>query len=244
MPRALTPANPQCSRCALLPGVQPVGLDDHRLGIEPHRQVEIEPCGDLVTVYPVLSCFPEGGCREPHVTMASLGEDHGSQDSPSSNAPCTYRVRPLQPVDLDGISRVHWRACRAAYRFMAWSYTQDEVRHWYAGKLEAWDWGQVVCAEDLVVAYLAASGAHIASCSLILITSARALAARFSRRCWTGSCAPRRCTCSRRTDLPVRSMNGSAFDRWTPGGICKTGRSTSFTGSNSPLEPKTIHCSW
>ena len=44
---------------------------------------------------------------------------------------------------------------------MAWSYTQDEVRHWYAGKLEAWDCGQVVCAEDLVVAYLAASGAHI-----------------------------------------------------------------------------------
>jgi GNAT superfamily N-acetyltransferase len=95
------------------------------------------------------------------VTMASLGEDHGPQDGPSSNAPCTYRVRPLQPVDLDGISRVHWRACRAAYRFMAWSYTQDEVRHWYAGKLEAWDCGQVVCAEDLVVAYLAASGAHI-----------------------------------------------------------------------------------
>jgi hypothetical protein len=37
--------------------LQPVGLDEHRLGIEPHRHVEIEPCGDLVTVYPVLSCF-------------------------------------------------------------------------------------------------------------------------------------------------------------------------------------------
>ena len=37
----------------------------------------------------------------------------------------------------------------------------DEVRHWYAGKLDEWDWGQVVCAEDRVVAYLAASGAHI-----------------------------------------------------------------------------------
>ena len=44
---------------------------------------------------------------------------------------------------------------------MSWSYTEDEVRHWYAGKFEAWDWGQVVCAEDLIVAYLAARGAHI-----------------------------------------------------------------------------------
>ena len=70
-------------------------------------------------------------------------------------------MRPLQSVDLDGISRVHWRACRLAYRFISWSYTEDEVRHWYAGKLEEWDWGQVVCAEDLIVAYLAASGAHI-----------------------------------------------------------------------------------
>jgi hypothetical protein len=44
---------------------------------------------------------------------------------------------------------------------MNWSYTEDEVRRWYAGKLEEWDWGQVVCAEDMIVAYLAASGAHI-----------------------------------------------------------------------------------
>jgi ribosomal protein S18 acetylase RimI-like enzyme len=44
---------------------------------------------------------------------------------------------------------------------MNWSYTEDEVRRWYAGKLEEWDWGKVVCAEDMIVAYLAASGAHI-----------------------------------------------------------------------------------
>ena len=85
----------------------------------------------------------------------------GFQPGPSWAAPSTYRIRPLQRLDLDGISRVHWRACRLAYRFMSWSYTEDEVRHWYAGKLEEWDWGQVVCAEDLIVAYLAASGAHI-----------------------------------------------------------------------------------
>ena len=70
-------------------------------------------------------------------------------------------MRDLQPLDLDGISRVHWRACRVAYRFMSWSYSEDEVRRWYAGKLEAWDWGQVVCAGDAIVAYLAAVGAHI-----------------------------------------------------------------------------------
>ena len=95
------------------------------------------------------------------MTMASLDEACGPQRGPSSGAPPTCRIRPLQAVDLDGISRVHWRACRTAYRFMSWSYTEDEVRHWYAGKLEEWDWGQVVCAEDLIVAYLAASGAHI-----------------------------------------------------------------------------------
>jgi putative acetyltransferase len=93
--------------------------------------------------------------------MALLGENHGSQQGPPSGAPSIYRIRPLEAVDLDGISRVHWRACRTAYRFMSWSYTEDQVRHWYAGKLEEWDWGQVVCAEDLIVAYLAASGAHI-----------------------------------------------------------------------------------
>ena len=95
------------------------------------------------------------------MAMASPGEDHGSQRGPSSGPPSTYHVRPLQPVDLGGISRVHWRACRTAYRFMSWSYTEDEVRRWFAGKLGEWDWGQVVCAEDLIVAYLAASGGHL-----------------------------------------------------------------------------------
>ena len=34
------------------------------------------------------------------------------------------------------------------------------MRHWHAGKFEEWDWGQVVCAEDMIVAYLTASGPH------------------------------------------------------------------------------------
>jgi ribosomal protein S18 acetylase RimI-like enzyme len=95
------------------------------------------------------------------VAIPSVDEDCSPQQDPSSAASSTYRIRALQPADLDGISRVHWRACRTAYRFVDWSYTEDEVRRWYAGKLEEWDWGQVVCAEDMIVAYLAASGAHI-----------------------------------------------------------------------------------
>src|SRR5262245_30291472 len=93
--------------------------------------------------------------------MASLDDDCGPLQDPSSGAPSSYRIRPLHSVDLDGISRVHWRACRVAYRFMSWSYTENEVRHWYAGKLEEWDWGQVTCVQDTIVAYLTASGAHI-----------------------------------------------------------------------------------
>src|SRR5688500_6350685 len=76
--------------------------------------------------------------------------------------PEPYAVRPLRPDDLDGISRVHWRACRIAYRFMGWSYTEDEVRRWYAGKLAGWDWGRVACgAEGAVVAFVATTGAHV-----------------------------------------------------------------------------------
>ena len=44
---------------------------------------------------------------------------------------------------------------------MSWSYSEDEVRRWYAGKLETWDWGGIACAGDAIVAYLAAIGAHI-----------------------------------------------------------------------------------
>jgi ribosomal protein S18 acetylase RimI-like enzyme len=105
--------------------------------------------------------FRDSDVGKPHVAITSADEDRGPQQRPSSSASSTYRIRALQPVDLDGISRVHWRACRIAYRFMNWSYTEDEVRRWYGRKHEAWDWGQVVCAEDIVVAYLAASGAHI-----------------------------------------------------------------------------------
>jgi ribosomal protein S18 acetylase RimI-like enzyme len=84
----------------------------------------------------------------------------GRRASPSAVAP-SRTLRELQRADLDAISRVHWRACRVAYRFMGWSYGEDEVRRWYAGKLVAWDWGRVACVGGSVVGYLAATGAHI-----------------------------------------------------------------------------------
>jgi ribosomal protein S18 acetylase RimI-like enzyme len=85
--------------------------------------------------------------------------DRPRQRSPSMPPGCS--IRPLRPDDLDGISRVHWRACRIAYRFMSWSYSEHEVRRWYSDKMKEWDWGQTACARDAVVAFLAASGAHI-----------------------------------------------------------------------------------
>jgi putative acetyltransferase len=70
-------------------------------------------------------------------------------------------IRPLAADDLDAISRVHCRACRVAYRFMGWAWSEDEVRDWYAGKLQEWDWARVACAEGRVVGYLAAIGGHV-----------------------------------------------------------------------------------
>jgi GNAT superfamily N-acetyltransferase len=75
--------------------------------------------------------------------------------------PWSRKLRELRETDLDAISRIHWRACRIAYRFMGWSYGEDEVRRWYAGKLPQWDWGRVACAGGSVVGYLAAIGAHV-----------------------------------------------------------------------------------
>ncbi len=75
--------------------------------------------------------------------------------------PAGYVLRELRADDLDAISRVHWRACRIAYRFMSWSYSEDEVRRWYAGKLREWDWGQVACAGESVIGFSATIGAHL-----------------------------------------------------------------------------------
>jgi ribosomal protein S18 acetylase RimI-like enzyme len=69
--------------------------------------------------------------------------------------------RPLGASDVAAISRVHRRACLVAYAFMRWSYTEEEVRRWYAGKLPEWDWGMVAHEQGRAVAFVAAAGAHI-----------------------------------------------------------------------------------
>lgn len=70
-------------------------------------------------------------------------------------------MRELQPADLAAISRIHCRACRIAYRFMGWSYGEDQVRLWYAGKFPQWDWGRVACEDGRPVGYIAAIGPHV-----------------------------------------------------------------------------------
>lgn len=76
--------------------------------------------------------------------------------------PHDIALRRLEPADLDAISRVHWRACSIAYRFMNWAYTEPEVQQWYAGKLADWDWGVVACTPaELVAGFVVTSGDHI-----------------------------------------------------------------------------------
>jgi hypothetical protein len=117
----------------------------HVVGVKAHRHVEFEVGDDLATVGScILKASERSDVRKPHVAIASVGEDCGPQQGLSSAASSTYRIRALQPIDFDGISRVRWRACRTAYRFMNWSHKEDEVRRCYAGRREAWDLGQVV----------------------------------------------------------------------------------------------------
>jgi ribosomal protein S18 acetylase RimI-like enzyme len=85
----------------------------------------------------------------------------GDRPQQRSRSVPAYSIRPLQADDLDDISHIHWRACRIAYRFMGWSYSLDEVRCWYADKMQEWDWGRVVCEGETAVAFIAARGAHV-----------------------------------------------------------------------------------
>jgi GNAT superfamily N-acetyltransferase len=114
---------------------------------------------------------------------------------------------------------------------MSWSYTEDEVRHWYARKLEEWDWGQVVCADDAIVAYLAAIGAHIdhlfvdpdhqrTGIGTVLLS---AMLARRSARL--------RYTCPPRTSL-LASTGGSASGGSRPGGTLRIGPSICCASSH------------
>ena len=80
---------------------------------------------------------------------------------PSGRAAPALLIRPLAAGDLDAISAVHCRACRIAYRFMGWDWSDDEVRRWYAEKFDDWDWARAACVEGRLVGYLAAVGGHV-----------------------------------------------------------------------------------
>jgi ribosomal protein S18 acetylase RimI-like enzyme len=70
------------------------------------------------------------------------------------------RYRRLDRADIAAVSRVHRSACLSAYRFMNWSYSEDEVRDWYAAKFAEWDWG-LIAEADHVVGFVATAGAHL-----------------------------------------------------------------------------------
>jgi ribosomal protein S18 acetylase RimI-like enzyme len=72
----------------------------------------------------------------------------------------TLRYRPLDHADIAAISRVHRRACLVAYAFMNWSYSEQEVRDWYAEKISDWDWG-LVTEDEGVVGFVATAGARL-----------------------------------------------------------------------------------
>jgi ribosomal protein S18 acetylase RimI-like enzyme len=69
--------------------------------------------------------------------------------------------RPIQRDDLAAISRVHWRACRIAYTFMNWSYSEADVYDWYATRQATWDWGLVASDRGTVAGFIAACGSVI-----------------------------------------------------------------------------------
>jgi hypothetical protein len=73
---------------------------------------------------------------------------HGAQVRPADREPqsAVIALRPLAPADLAAISEIHCRACRIAYRFMGWAFTEAQVRDGYAGKLAQWDWGRAAAS--------------------------------------------------------------------------------------------------
>jgi ribosomal protein S18 acetylase RimI-like enzyme len=71
------------------------------------------------------------------------------------------RYRPLAAEHIASISAVHRRVCLIAYTFMNWSYSEAEVREWYAGKFPDWDWGLVVEDATRLVGFIATTGTHI-----------------------------------------------------------------------------------
>ncbi|MDM7945327.1 MAG: GNAT family N-acetyltransferase [Oceanibaculum nanhaiense] len=63
--------------------------------------------------------------------------------------------------DLDSIATIHREACLIAYAFMGWSYSWQECRDWYAGKLPEWDWGMIAVVDGEAAGYSAGMGTHL-----------------------------------------------------------------------------------
>ena len=86
---------------------------------------------------PIRPKLPAGPSPEPAAARAAADSSRRPEKRPCLAPGLT--MRELQPADLAAISRVHLRACRIAYRFMGWSYGEDQIRRWYAGKFPQWD---------------------------------------------------------------------------------------------------------
>ena len=44
---------------------------------------------------------------------------------------------------------------------MNWSYSEQEVRTWYAGKFKEWDWGLIAEDDGTGAGFIAVTGAHL-----------------------------------------------------------------------------------
>jgi ribosomal protein S18 acetylase RimI-like enzyme len=73
----------------------------------------------------------------------------------------TLQYRKIRDFDVAAIARIHRRACRIAYAFMNWSYSERECRLWYESKFREWDWGLVVDDDGVPVGFIAVAGRHL-----------------------------------------------------------------------------------
>src|SRR5262245_22286156 len=71
------------------------------------------------------------------------------------------QYRDLLESDVPAIARIHRRACLIAYAFMEWSYSELEVRTWYAAKFKQWDWGRLAEHNHTAIGFVAAIGTHL-----------------------------------------------------------------------------------
>ena len=76
-------------------------------------------------------------------------------------ADCSSSDRALVSRFAPAVFHVHQLACLTAHEFMNWSYSEDEVRDWYAGRFASWDWELVAENGGALVGFLATSGTFL-----------------------------------------------------------------------------------